>query len=390
MKDVKDVKPGPLGLVLLPNRFPALHGLRVFGILTVVQVHVTNVLILGVHLHSPWTRVSQAVWWGMDLFFVLSGFLIGRMLFEDPKHSVRRSGRFWLRRALRILPAYYVVLGILLFAASRGMWAVPIGGETWKELVYLGNYVDWQKGLPVMGWAWSLCVEEHFYLAAPLLLAGLRALPKRVQLPLLLAVFCLGIALRAFAVTRPHASEIVGGFERVYQATHARIDILVAGVVLAFLTVEHGPRIEALAAKKAVRVLWGVFVLVALLWLTVPLGVPPAVFQVVGWGALTSVVWGGTVLTMLYGDGPLRRFFSSRVFVPMATLGYGVYLVHLPCAAVLRPAYLALLRAGVPWIGVWSFAVVASLALAFAVSWGLHLTVEKAALRLRDRWSSPS
>lgn len=87
------------GLSLLQNRYPALHGLRFVAIVSVLQVHVT-VTLHGFKLmqNGELAGLSQSVWFGMDLFFVLSGFLIGSMLLHQGGTGM---GRFWLRRAFR-------------------------------------------------------------------------------------------------------------------------------------------------------------------------------------------------------------------------------------------------------------------------------------------------
>jgi peptidoglycan/LPS O-acetylase OafA/YrhL len=102
-----------LGLSLLANHFPPLHGLRVIAILSVVQMHIGTEMY--VHRLIPsltgWFGVSQNVWFGMDLFFILSGFLIGNILFASLESEGKISiGRFYARRSFRILPAYYAAL----------------------------------------------------------------------------------------------------------------------------------------------------------------------------------------------------------------------------------------------------------------------------------------
>jgi peptidoglycan/LPS O-acetylase OafA/YrhL len=157
-------------LDLLDNRYPALHGLRVVAILTVVQIHVTSMFLVEEKLpfDPDFASVSLAIFFGMDLFFMLSGFLIGSILL----YSLEQSGqqhvrRFWLRRAFRTFPAYYVVLTLL---AVIGHLTVAQRHNLPYELAYLTNYRELKRATVVMLWGWSLAVEEQFYLTVPLLL----------------------------------------------------------------------------------------------------------------------------------------------------------------------------------------------------------------------------
>src|ERR1700722_14581028 len=106
-----------LSLDLLDNRVPSLHGLRVFAILTVIQFHVTWIFAgeQGIRLDTNWVRSSLTVFFGMDLFFMLSGFLIGSILLRSLEVDGRqRVGRFYMRRVFRTFPSYYIVLTLLV------------------------------------------------------------------------------------------------------------------------------------------------------------------------------------------------------------------------------------------------------------------------------------
>ena len=152
---------GALRPTFLPNHYPALHGLRVLAIVLVVQLHTTwALLFVGVVSFS-----TESLWFGMDLFFLLSGFLIGSMLLaEAPSGRRVKMGRFYLRRTFRIFPPYFVVL--TLFAS---MWPLNPAqrAHLWMEYAYLTNYVPPIFGLVVMPWGWSLALEEHFIWSCP-------------------------------------------------------------------------------------------------------------------------------------------------------------------------------------------------------------------------------
>jgi peptidoglycan/LPS O-acetylase OafA/YrhL len=110
LSNAREQRPGFFALVPLANRFPALHGIRFLAIVLVVQVHVTNAFFLGqIPMSTESILLSQSVFFGMDLFFILSGFLIGSMLLYSLEQNQRQQvWRFYLRRTFRIFPLYYV------------------------------------------------------------------------------------------------------------------------------------------------------------------------------------------------------------------------------------------------------------------------------------------
>src|ERR1039458_4652577 len=152
-----------------PNRVPELDGLRAFAILPVIFHHVYPFGGL-----FAWTGFfGEAGWIGVDLFFVLSGYLISGILMDsvDRPHYYRN---FIIRRSLRIFPLYYLCLGLFSLAAWRG------SGPAWAEMqrwgigwfvVYLGNFrAAWLHTTPpIFSFVplWSLQVEEQFYLLFP-------------------------------------------------------------------------------------------------------------------------------------------------------------------------------------------------------------------------------
>lgn len=207
-------------------RYPGLDLLRAAAIVLVVNCHATTAF------GSPaGYSVLQLGGKGVDLFFVLSGWLLGRQLIRE----LRDTGaidlrRFWYRRWLRTLPAYYAVLA-LTFA-----WQLAKGNRDLR-LSYLFFGQSYLTDLPYFGVSWSLCVEEHFYLAvAPLLLLFWRWRPALALLPALLA---LPAACRAF-----------GWYTHAGVETHARYDPCAVGVLLAAVDVTL-PRVWAVLRRLA-------------------------------------------------------------------------------------------------------------------------------------------
>jgi peptidoglycan/LPS O-acetylase OafA/YrhL len=377
-------------LSLLANRYPALHGLRVLAIVAVVQIHVTKTLVGAGVAPSPWLAdASKRVYFGMDLFFVLSGFLIGAALLHamESERSVGAFGRFYVRRALRTFPLYYAVLAalVLLTSPSEAQRAsLP------AEFLYVSNYGAYGHARRIMPWAWSLCVEEHFYLLAPLLLLLLSRLEThRARLSLLGGLWLAGLGVR-LAVILGHGGPWARGelLSTVYVQSHTRFDLLVAGIALAYLQRHFAPRLRALAARPAVRAACLALSALAFAALAVPaMGIAGRqISAAFTWGTISSVAYAPLILLALNTAGPSVRLLGRPIFLRAATLGYGVYLVHLPVLkALVVPAARAAARAGLDADLTWVLGLGGGLALSFAVAYALHLIVEKPVLALRDR-----
>ncbi len=376
------------GLALLQNRYPALHGLRFLAIVSVLQVHVTVTLDkLRMLRHPGILALSQAVWFGMDLFFVLSGFLIGSMLLHQAGAGI---GRFWLRRAFRTFPLYYVVLTGLVIQAERPIWTTR---SLVSEYLYFSNYggLAQHKHL-LMAWAWSLCVEEHFYLVAPILVLALgRLRSPNARLVMLGLLWASALVVR-FGVLLAHQGPWAhhGMLVEIYVPTHTRFDTLVAGVILAHLVHHHAEALRAFFGRRAARVGAWIVVFVCLLFVLAPPkhGFEVGVWSVLAWGTVTSVMYVTLVLLLLFHEGRLSRFLSARPFLYAATIGYGVYLVHIPLMVwVVAPQSARMLHVWQWGIGaVWWSSLGLLLVVSLAVAYGLHLLVEKPMLALRDRW----
>jgi len=186
-------------------------------------------LVVGSHLpyYPVWGKIG---WIGVDLFFVLSGFLISGLLFQEFKEKGSLNvKRFLIRRGLKIYPSFY-----LLMVFATGLYFLNHATLPRKQLIaswfFLQNYFHEDKVYLILSHTWTLAVEEHFYLLLPLLFTLLIAVfskrdPFRV-IPILfffIAPFCL--ALRYFTL---------GPFQLAWM-THMRLDGLFAGVALGYL-----------------------------------------------------------------------------------------------------------------------------------------------------------
>ncbi|MET0289306.1 MAG: acyltransferase [Pseudoxanthomonas sp.] len=361
-------------------RYPGLDLLRAIAIVWVMFFH--SWVVGG--LPPEWAWLSRYGWMGVDLFFVLSGFLIGgQVLAPLSRGAPLRFGDFYLRRAFRILPAYWVVLA--LYACVPAWREAPLLEPLWKfglMVVNLGN--DYSRS--AFSHAWSLCVEEHFYLVFPLLAWLLMRRPSAWKVIVLaVAVLVGGIALRTGIWVHDTAAEAAGAAQRnwfvedLYYPTWNRLDGLLCGVLLATLKTFR-PALWARAQQHADGVLVaGIAVMALALWLFRDrvglLG------NAAGWPVLSIG------LALLVFTGADRRSLIGRWSIPgmawLAGISYSLYLVH---KAVFSLVQTHLAEAITGW-GVAQVLVYGAVSVLVAA--GLHYAVERPFLRLRGRVLKP-
>lgn len=315
-------------------------------------------------LLALWFRVG---WVGVDLFFVLSGFLIGGLLFAEAQRTgAIRLRRFWIRRGFKILPQYYAFLvAVALLWLHDGQ---PSIRGLWPNLLHIQNYTGTRTF--TLWHTWSLSVEEHFYLLLPVTLAVLGS-TRRNWLPILFTVVALGCL-----ILRIRAAGLVLIPERNHAPTHLRIDSLLFGVILAYAWM-FSPRFVGLAIKHRswLLITSGLCFLPALLC---DLHDSPFLYT---YGF--SLLWLGSGCVLIWarvGDEQLTRgSMPVRLFAGVGACSYGIYLWHMPFAHRLA------LSAGHHWK--LSEVQVFVLYLITAVLLGVVLTraIERPALALRDR-----
>src|SRR5437667_4252999 len=220
----------PLRLAVDPRfqdreRQPGLDLLRALAIIVVVIYHAA---LFGFKLPG---RVDRFGWIGVDLFFILSGYLIGGQLLAPLARNQRINlGRFFARRALRIMPAYFVILAIYIFLPSWREY--PEMYPTWKFLLSVQNIG--LHGGTAFSHAWSLAVDDQFYLVLPLLLLVLYPRP-RSSVIIACIIILGGIALRTILAFQNLTETGVSfrGFQAwIYYPTWTRLDPPVLGVAL--------------------------------------------------------------------------------------------------------------------------------------------------------------
>jgi len=286
------------GKYLQRKHIPQLDGMRGLAIL----------LVLFAHSAIAFTRVPAFRWienygnLGVQLFFVLSGFLITRILLDtkDTPHFFRN---FFVRRALRIYPLYYALLGFVVFSGVVHQHGV----RWWPYILYLSNIIYGAGREPSpLGPVWSLAVEEQFYLVWPFVVS---VVSRRGLERICVAMIVGAIGLRLTGVMQFHN-------------TLVQLDALAAGGLVAC-------RFEEIASWRPYA--WFVACLLPL-GLSLPIGIWNNVSQ-------TVQALGGAALLIVLLDNEvsISRALRAPALRYLGKISYGVYLLHsLVFAAFLR------------------------------------------------------
>jgi peptidoglycan/LPS O-acetylase OafA/YrhL len=313
-------------------------------------------------------------WVGVDLFFVLSGYLIARHLVRAGLGTLGFSwGRYLILRALRIVPAYYAVLG-LTAAGALPLFAVAPEALGWRvayHLAFLQDYLP--SNINVV--FWSLGVEEKFYLAAPfLILALLRCRSARFQAFGLIGLFAAPSALRiALHSVQPGALDYATFWSAFRSPFHMSLEGFVVGVAIAVvqtrdalpITRRSGTVVLVLATTLLVAWLASHLFMARIDGFDVALQ-PPLIALACG-----GLVLGGVMLGTTPMPGAARR---PAAFI--AQLSYSLYLIHFP----LIPLAMAV-TGGSGGLTFWA----GYLTISFAAALVLHGAVERPVLELKSR-----
>jgi peptidoglycan/LPS O-acetylase OafA/YrhL len=245
--------------------YPALDGLRALAFLMVFGAH---------YLELPWG------WAGVDLFFVLSGFLITGILF-DTRDDPYRVRNFYVRRTLRIFPLYYAIMLALLLVAPLAHWQWDWYWLAWP--LYIGNFArfihPFAHGDPLqrladfqptgffgqhrfqlyLGHFWSLCVEEQFYLAWPWLVFWIRGRGRLITICAATLPLCLAMRIAGEHALPPWMLDN----EFLYRVTPLRLDALLLGGLIALILRGR----QALVMLRAARTALPIALSVVILWI---------------------------------------------------------------------------------------------------------------------------
>ena len=316
-------------------------------------------------------------WMGVDLFFVLSGFLIGQQLLKPyAQGQVPSIGAFYLRRAYRILPVYLFVVALYFLVPA---WReAPTIGPLWKFLTFTMNF-GFSFRRRAFSHAWSLCVEEHFYLVLPILVALLMRRPSARKTTLAIAfVVAGGLALRYWLIAR-YPEEI---YTKVYYTSYSRLDGLTAGVTLALLKTFRPAFWDRLMQRGHTLLLLGIACVAPLIWMLrdLDLGSDEGSAK---WAMIVGLPLLSLGLGLITASAMSHNGLIARYRIPgaqtIAALAFALYLTHKEVGHFLMERFPTITKPQGPasWL-LYASAIPAT-------AWLLHITIERPMLRLRDR-----
>lgn len=325
------------------DQFPGLNGLRGLASYMVTLYHVGMFggglpILTSVTLELSTTqRLINGFWIGLDVFFVLSGFLIARILMTSHKRTGTLEFRtFFTRRSFRVFPAYYLVLtfGVFYFTRLPGniTWLLLQGADwsqirdsAWQNYTYTVNYFFAAGDINAMSWAWSLCIEEQFYLALPLILIfTFRVRAPAFRVGVLISGILIPPLLRAIQYSlEPNVSLLDG----MYYRTHNRADEIFYGVLVAYFFVFHHDAFKA-RVERLGNWTWILGILcIMIVWIFGGLQARGP-FAIIAQFSLTAIGSALLITNCLFLQNRFTRVMAHRSWFPAARVSYGNYLIH--------------------------------------------------------------
>lgn len=297
-----------------PSRILALDGIRGIAILGVLVAHGLSPIQTEAHWANLFKAALSFGTYGVDLFFVLSGFLITGILFKN--HGAGDLLKvFWIRRIVRIMPLYvgFLIAMYLIcaFVVPDNMTKVPI----WAYFLYLQNFFL-ASGISPNSFGfditWSLVIEEHFYLIFPFLIAWA---PRKYHLRIILAGCCIGLPMRLLVHPWLESHYDLVRLNSLFLT--GRIDQLCGGACLAYML--HG------RIPLSNRPFSPVFAIAA--WMLVGILYALKIRE----HLITGIAGVLTLGTLIKGGCPaFVKFFESRVLRFFGRISYALYLFHSP------------------------------------------------------------
>jgi len=299
------------------GRLPGLDGLRAIAVLLVVLMHFCPSSASG----SLWDKVVDNGGFGVEVFFVLSGFLITHLLLREEKAAGRISIRlFYARRALRILPPLVLYLAFLYLACMAGAIEVPIT-DLFAGLLFCRNYVGTSLET---GHLWTLAIEEQFYLLWPITLVLIKSV--RFRLLFTAGFVCLSPFWRHLTIRLASDPSAINQLR-----TDLRIEPLAIGALLALLL--SIPLARGFLTRPFIRGLWiaalaMVFLCAVLLTNTLDVPIMRAFTPTLSWVCVAAII----NCSIHDPTDWLTSMLELRPLVWLGTLSYSLYLWQQPFA----------------------------------------------------------
>jgi peptidoglycan/LPS O-acetylase OafA/YrhL len=357
---------------------PELDGLRAIAVILVLARHIFRpiqeaqpdwLIALGYDFSIPLVNG----WVGVDLFFILSGFLISRHLIERTRRGdSQRVGSYLTARVLRIVPAYLAVMVLVIVGAFPFFQPEIAMGSVLVHLLFLQDYL----GADIVVAFWSLGVEEKFYILAPFIVCLAAKSISWGRYWLLILLVFMPLMLRTGAmISGTQADSYAALFMNYRSPFHLTFDGLAIGMLIAFIQVD-GMR----ASERLRRIILTLsLAVIAMLMGSAPMMATITAFDMTVQPLLIAAAFGGITWAMLNRPAERESWLSARWMFVTAQLSYTLYLVHMP----LIPFAMMLSMLGTGAMNPVIFAI-AVLGLSVLAALVLHFAVEKPFLILKE------
>jgi peptidoglycan/LPS O-acetylase OafA/YrhL len=300
------------------NEIPSLHGLRAVAILLVIIGHASETLELRGLPHELEQLIPTAAF-GVNVFFVLSGYLITRIVMGHITRKDRSLKAFYARRALRLMPALYVFVAINVVLGALGAISMPTLAAL-SAVLFMWDYSPFTLGVWWLGHTWSLAIEEQFYLLwAPVLLKLGQRRAAFIAAAIIVIVPIVRV-LEYFAFPDPDGYVRIRGDSML----HTRADVLMVGCLLALIW--DDPRTQQWIARLTKRPL----LIAALVYLVISAYLINNLHgkwsQSVGNSVDAFAICFVMIYAIVHHRGGLGRFLNSRAMVQIGLMSYSLYL----------------------------------------------------------------
>ncbi|TGM09549.1 acyltransferase [Leptospira barantonii] len=374
------------------NEYENLNGIRALSILSVVIFHgwVTAKTILPDH-SDPLSLLLGSLSSGVDFFFLLSGFLIYGGLFREHERTGKiKIKEFFIKRSLRIFPAFYTALAILYYSKYKLLMkfeSVTIThpqllaivadlklrmSNVWVDVFYLSDII-----IPntLYNGGWSLSIEEHFYLILPFFcILFLFKVGLRIRFVFYFLGFLTALLVR-MKIAIPNAN-----LDAAY-LFYARFDSILAGM-LVYEIFHHFPmtpeKAENNKIKHAIILIFGFLIVIG------AHQIDPGTSWALIFRPIALSFGFGILMYFSFYPGFLKRFFSLSVFRPFARLGYTGYLWHIFAIPIAAKKIIPMIQT-TPTVWMFLLSSLYLVAVTFLISWFFFLLIEQPFLMLKDK-----